>query len=83
MNYDHSLGRDIRMSAARRRRDAVNDRPGITPDDETRRIVGEVFAERPRYGPKQIVFYAATALKVELDLEMVRGALAEIRDRDR
>lgn len=78
ISKDDSLGRAIRTQAMKNLRDRSRNKPGIEPDEQTRELVAQIVEERARYGPKQIVAYAAFRYGVELDLEMVRGALHEI-----
>jgi hypothetical protein len=77
---DDGLGRSIRIHAAARFRERAKF-PQTEPDSETRRIVREIAEEFDRYGPKQVAAVAEQRYGVELDLDMVRGALAEIEER--
>jgi hypothetical protein len=76
---DEGLGRAIRMSTAAHFRERAKF-PQTEPDPETRRIVREIAAEFARYGPKRVAAVAELRYDVELDLDMVRGALAELED---
>lgn len=74
---DDSLGRAGRAAAAAHFRERAK-YPQAEPDPETRRIVREIIAEFSRFGPKQVAAEAGRRYGVELDLDMVRGALAEL-----
>jgi hypothetical protein len=52
--------------------------PQVEPDEQTRRIVREIIAEFSRFGPKQVAAVAEQRHHVQLDPDMVRGALAEL-----
>lgn len=77
MPTDESLGRSIRMHVAARFRERAK-WPQTEPDDETRRIVREIHAEAASFGPKRVAAQAEWKYGVELDLDMVRGALTEL-----
>lgn len=74
---DSGLGRSIRMHVAARFRERAK-WPQVEPDAETRRIVREIKGKFARFGPKQVHAQAEWAYGVDLDLDMVRGALAEL-----
>lgn len=76
-NSGHDLGRSIRMSVAAKFRERAK-YPQAEPDDETRRIVREIKSEFARFGPKQVAAQAEWKYGVNLDLDMVRGALGEL-----
>lgn len=77
MPNDDSLGRSIRMHVAAGFRERAKF-PQAEPDPETRRIVREIMEEFSRFGPKRVAAMAEFRYGVELDLDMVRGALAEL-----
>lgn len=74
---DGRPGHSIRVSVAAKFRERAK-YPQAEPDSETRRIVREIHAEFARFGPKQVAAQAEWKYGVDLDLDMVRGALAEL-----
>jgi hypothetical protein len=74
---DGTLGRSIRMHVAARFRERAKF-PQVEPDEETFRIVREIHEKYARYDPKQVAAVAELEYEVELDLDMVRGALTEL-----
>lgn len=75
----HSLGRAIRTHVANRFHERAKF-PQAEPDPETRRIVREIMAEFSRFGPQRVAAMAENRYGVVLDLDMVRGALAELEN---
>jgi hypothetical protein len=74
---DDRAGRSTRIQVAASFRERAK-HPQTEPDAETRRITREIITEFPRFGPKQVAAMAEHRYGIALDLDMVRGALAEL-----
>jgi hypothetical protein len=77
INDGGSLGRSIRQRISEKFAERAK-HPQIEPDDETRRIVREIHAKFARFGPKQVAAQAEWKYGADLNMDMVRGALAEL-----